>query len=122
MSKVPPASSPPSSSWVVTGATEPARPGTLGAGRGELVEGAAEQGAQRHGRVGGEPAPDRDLGGGDDGAGQDLRVHVLLPIGPGPRRDRLGQGLVHLGGDLQVLAADGGPAAWPTWLSFALPG
>jgi RNA polymerase sigma factor (sigma-70 family) len=84
--------------------------GAPGADRGELVERAAQQRPERHGRVGGGPAPDRDLRRGGDGAGQELRVHVALDIDPGSRGDRLGQGLLHLRGDLQVLATDGGRA------------
>jgi hypothetical protein len=54
-------------------------------------------------RAGGKPPPDRDLGRGGDRAGQDLGEHVLADVGAGPGRD----GLLLLGGDLQVLAADG---------------
>ena len=55
-----------------------------------LVEGAAEQRAERHGRVGCGPAADRDLSRGDGSTGQDPRVHVLLEVGSGPNRDRFG--------------------------------
>jgi hypothetical protein len=55
---------------------------------------------QRHG----------DLCRRGDRSGENLRPHIGSGIGAGPLGDRRGERLLHLGVDLQVLAADRGRA------------
>ena len=82
----------------------------LGAGAGELAQRELDHGQQRLWRIGAKPAPYGDPCRRGDRSGENLRPHIGSGIGAGPLGDRRGERLLHLGVDLQVLAADRGRA------------